>query len=396
MDPGTVHFITNPVRLEMLRGADRGLRETGISLLSWYQGQWIPAGSAPPTVDDPALYLFSEWTAKLTGFPIDRAIDAFFWAAILLAVGLGAWGFTRLFKTWPARLVGYAGCALMAREAYKIADVQCACVFPILALIPLLLSLPEWKERQGPRWLVGAVLVGLVCGYTNLTRMQAGTGVFLFAGTLLLFLKSMPIRWKALLGMALVLGMVLPTVHFRILEKKRDAFLVQNVPGYEVREVRHPVWHPMYIALGYIPNKYVAPYDDSTGFAAVKAVDPDAPLLSPRYEAVMKGLVLKMVTEHPGFALWQLWLKWWVIVGLVLRFGNIGLVLAFWVKPSWRLALPFLPAMALYAIPGLIVSPVRHYVLGVYLTAAVFGVWMTGLAIDRWRARPRLAEIIRP
>ena len=57
----------------------------------------------------------------------------------------------------------------------------------------------------------------------------------------------------------------------------------------------------------------------------------------------------------------------------------------FYVKPPFRIFFPFVLAAAFYALPGILVMPLEAYVSGLVSMAAIFGIYMICLAVEKYK-----------
>ena len=194
----------------------------------------------------------------------------------------------------------------------------------------------------------------------------------MFISVLLLFLFPGKIQAKALLFAILVLGLAAPRLYFRHLVSRRDAFLVQNVPGYQPGSSRHVWGHFLYSGLAFLSNPYVpGEVTDETGKNKVRSVAPDAPYLSAQYDLVLLRETASIVRQHPVLVLFTIFAKLGILAGVV----------AFWL------------ALMLAAAPEVLYFPLPQYLLGLMSLATIYGVISLDHALVAWtRSRVRPAE----
>jgi hypothetical protein len=63
----------------------------------------------------------------------------------------------------------------------------------------------------------------------------------------------------------------------------------------------HPFWHPMYLGLGVLPNKWGIQWSDYLASQRVTQANPTASYLSPEYERTLRGFYFDIVEEDPSY-----------------------------------------------------------------------------------------------
>ena len=71
-----------------------------------------------------------------------------------------------------------------------------------------------------------------------------------------------------------------------------------------------------------------------------------------------------------------------VVLGHALLFGNIGWLIFLHRRPVWAIDLAFLAAIAVNSLFGILVVPVRPYLLGLIAYSALFGAISFVLAFE--------------
>jgi len=120
-------------------------------------------------------------------------------------------------------------------------------------------------------------------------------------------------KQKSQFIISLILGLSVSVLFFNHLKSERDHFLSMKTSVYNHGNIasQHPFWHSVYIALGYYPDNPfgVTAYSDTVGDRDARAVNPTASYLSPEYNAILRDLYFKKITEHPLFYVKQIMRK---------------------------------------------------------------------------------------
>jgi hypothetical protein len=248
--------------------------------------------------DDGGIYLYLPLVGQLFG-ETDPAVLfkwLFTWLmALVVLVYPLVWGtlfrstIVGLLAPWPV-IFGF--------DFLQNTDVDWIAGWASLLGLPLVLlavDRDQWDRRTTGLLLV-AVAVG---GFATSVRSQAGVPL-LIAAAIVVLLRSR--RWR---NRALTIGLLTGTY-----------FLVSILPLLAALEYRdhntgvefsagaqtaHPLWHPMYLGLGYLPNSYGIEWNDTVALKAVQRKRPGTTYLSREYEQTLRGLYFDIVRDHPGF-----------------------------------------------------------------------------------------------
>ncbi|HYW07635.1 MAG TPA: hypothetical protein VE913_11805, partial [Longimicrobium sp.] len=229
-----------------------------------------------------------------------------------------------------------------------------------------------YRDGRPRALLIALFLAGMLAGVADETRSLIGAPVLVFILLTLALDGARSARMRALCACVLVLGTAVPRVYASHLVHQRDAFL-ETVPNRGVPAARgNAMWHPLYLGLGYLPNRHGISYADESAIAMVKSVDPGAAYLSPRYTSILRDEVMRIAREDPWLVVRTLVVKAARILLFLVLFANVGLLLAFTRRPSWKTELPFAAAVALAVVPGMVGLPVLHYIVGGLAFAVVY------------------------
>lgn len=365
-----------PHRLENLQAAIDGFKASGTLLVTLTASGF----GAADLGDDPGLYLLAAPLGAWLGLDAHATATVFLLGLIMTAFAIGSLGLWRAFATRPGRAVGTTGFALLACLSYVIGDVYVVSAAVLMALTPWL-----WvatRKRSVRSLLVSAPVAGLTAGAANLIRGQAGTVALVVIATALGLARWASVRSRLLALSLLIVAALVAPVGLSIVHHERDAFLARADHVRPAAAAGHPIWHSIYIGLGYVANDHGIIYLDDVGFDLVKTRDPDALSGSPESEAILRSEVFRLVAEDPGFIARGVGAKLVAILGYFVVFTNLGLAALFVVRPPLGELPPLCVGLAFAALPGILVIPLLDYLLGFIALCVLLGV----LSIDTWSA----------
>lgn len=370
-----------PYRHLELRYALAGYLRSKIPLVAFDGAKYFKAGYG----DDPGMYYFVPRLAAFLNLPLERALDLFFGAILMVSFVVGAIGLVLVVHRWPLKLWALFGLCLLLWFSFRKGDIYTALSVPVVAVVPWLLYL---RKKHSASLVLAAFLfgAGLLAGFANQVRGQAATGLMIFALILVAFELNRGWAPKVALLAALAAGFLVATVYFDSLLTRRDAFLASSQPGYTQTVDRHSVWHTLYIGLGYLKdNPYVPGYLDGAAVQAVYSISPSTIPLSPEYERILRGEIFRIAREHPMFIAATLIAKSRVLLFLLLCWANFGLLAAAFYPKGWALESAFWAALGFNALFGLIAIPQIQYLLGFMAFAMIYGIASLEWAFERKR-----------
>jgi hypothetical protein len=231
---------------------------------------------------------------------------------------------------------------------------------------PLLLLL----LRRRPRFLTGALTaVALIAGVATTIRSDAGLPVVIAAVAVAVLAGG---RWwlRTATIVAVVAAYLVPAyLLLPAIRDHRDGRIGVNLSAGV--PTSHPLWHSLYIGLGYTSNRYGIHYLDGYAAAAAQEADPGVHYLSPAYARALRKQVDALVSSAPGFVAKAEVQK----VDVELAHVGLYLLLLALLLPAalaaagparlrlWELAL-FVPAVAIGALPAIVAVPFRDYESG--------------------------------
>jgi len=371
-------FYVMSSRMGQLQIALAGWNLTGLPLVGKAPTYWAAAGFT----DDVGLYYFVPLLSRLLNWPLEKSLDLFLGGATLLGVLGAGWFLALAFRTVRARAVTALGLTLLVAQALRVSDLYVLLLFTLAPAAAFIVWAEKTKPRLGWAWMA-ALPLGILYGYANRVRSQSGMAALLLLGSWLALTDRFPRRAKYAAVALVLAGMAVPRAHFGSMEKARDAFLESHIPGFEAKKIQHPIWHNIYIGLGYLPNPYGLSYSDTVAANRVKAVAPEVAYCSAEYEKVLKRETILFARQHPGFVAETLAAKMARVLWLVFLYANLGLLYLPFVRPPPRLWMPFIPAALFTALPGILVMPEKTYLFGLLSLSVVFGLAMIGYRLEK-------------
>ena len=355
-----------PSRASELARAIAGFAATHVPLVAVDQGQLRAVGGS----DDAGLFLLGSVAARHFGVGPDGAAAIVLGTLLLVALVAGLLALPRLVTTSVGRVIGSVALVGSALVAWGVGDVYIASAAAVLGVVPYAATLHTRRSAVAVPTLLAA---GVLLGIANVLRSQASLPVFVLLAVVIL--TRLP--WSRLARVAalaaLVVGSVIPALGYRAVQARRDAWLAERVPGYTAPLGAHPFWHTAYIGFGFLGNDLGIAYRDEVAVARVRALDPAAAYVSPRYEAALRGEVFRLVREQPGFVLRTEAAKAGVLALLLGLFMNVGLLALARCPGRLREHLSYWAALVAASLPGFIALPSLPYLLAFTSLAAIYG-----------------------
>jgi hypothetical protein len=355
----------------------------GPALLGYRPGTHVPY--AIGYSDDQGIYVIvpvlSHWLGASDPIAMLRWLWIVAWALALL-FSAAVW--RSLFRSsWAALLAPPT--LFICILSFGFGDIYWIAAWVVVTCVPLLVLL----ARTRPRHLWAAlVLVALVAGACTAIRSNAGLPVAIAAAAVAVMAGR---RWpsRVTVTMVVVVVYLAPTwIVLPAIREHRDQRTGVNLSAQE--PTSHPLWHSLYIGLGYTSNRYGIHYLDGYAAAAVQEADPGVRYLSPAYASGLHRQVNALIRRDPGFvakvevekAVVELSHAGRYILLLVLM-----LPAALTVRGPARLrrrelAL-FLPALAIGALPAIVAIPLRDYELTMLAPLGALGLLAIGSAAAR-------------
>lgn len=359
-----------PYRARTLQALMAGYERTGVPLVA-HDGvrPWVPHLEGAP-----GSYYFIPLLTRWTGVPLEQGIVLFYGALIAVSYVLGLAGAFLLFRSPLSRAVAAVALTALALVTWWIGDIYVAYASVAMAVVPLFLFLLR-RGRFGVAALALMLAAGAAMGVANGIRIHAGTGVFVLVAVMTATCARFTLAARGALLLAAALGLLASRTFYETVLERRDAYVQSVVPGYQGgADERTPVWHSMYIGLGYVPNPYGIRYADEVAMERVQEVAPGTPYLSDEYSRVIRGEVLRLVRDDPAFVAAGLLRKTGKVLLWLAVFMNVGVIAALARRKHWTVDLSFGAAIAFAALPGVLVVPALPYLLGALTLATLYAV----------------------
>lgn len=240
-------------------------------------------------------------------------------------------------------------------------------------------------SKAGRMWL-NFMGVGFGLGFLSLFRRNVfmeGMVILLLSLAIFLILrlwhtppkKASVIKIFSGLAVFLVLGAYIPdvSVHalWRIRDLRREIKIIDRNPG-------HPLWHVLYLSLGYVKNEKNIRWSDGRGFEHARRIEPNIQYATNDYEKLMRSLYIKEVVRRPSLLAKNVIAKFNEIVSyyrhipLILSFVLLVLILA---VPKYRL-IAFMSAsgICIWSLTPLLTHPAKEYCLSLYMGMVTWAV----------------------
>jgi hypothetical protein len=376
-------WLIQPSRASGLRASLTVLDHGGPALLGYTSGTHVPY--AIGYGDDQGIYVIvpvlSHWLGQSDPIAVLRWLWIAAWASTLL---FSAAVFRALFRSRWAGLLA-PPTLLVCILSFGFGDIYWVAAWVVVTFMPLLILIARRRPRRP--WLA-LVPIALVAGVVTAIRSDAGLPVALAAAAVAAMAggRRSP---RVIAIAAIALAYIAPTsIALPAIRAHRDHRI-----GVDLRAntpTSHPLWHSLYIGLGYTSNRYGIHYADGYAVAAAQEADPGVRYLSPAYSSALHKQVDALIEHDPGFvakaeaqkavvelshaARYILLLALLLPAALVAR-GSARL------RPS-ELAL-FLPALAIGTLPAIVAIPIRDYELSLLAPLGALGLLAIGSATAR-------------
>ena len=317
--------------------------------------------------DDLGIYYYLPLVKNVFGFKTILSTYHFFFIGItFLSFLICVIGLKYLLKSKIAFYIASIYSFLFHFFLLFILDVYVINVLSI-SLIPLFLYLYQ-NKKNSKLYFIFLFIVGCVIGFSNLFRAQSGLPLLFF--TLLYFIinwKSAGIKTIILSFLILFCGMFVEKIHFNELKQDRTEFLAKHPNKYQIKtNDQHVFWHPLYLGLGFLDNKYGIKWKDNYGYNSVNKVNKKINVsfrsCGSEYEKEVKKMYLSLLQKDPLFLLKSYVYKFIYCLFIVIIAINFLLVRI--KKSIFSIKnIPFAIVLLFTVLPGVIVWPIPMYIL---------------------------------
>jgi hypothetical protein len=370
-----------PTRYLHLLSSFAGYQQTGMSLIKYEHNQLFPTTNA----DDLGIYIIIPKLAHFFNLSLETAIDFFFFSILILPALISIFGFFKLYSSATKRMIALIGITILMFFAYYVGDVYLAYYAGAVIVVPWMLYFI--KKRRFSLWQAFSFLFfGIAIGLLHYIRAYSGVASLLFIGTLTLFNFSLQLRQKSFLLINLLIGLSIPTVYFSRIYDQSKKYAEKNFPQNQIGLKNHVLWHNIYIGFGFLnvknPDPAYLKYGDQFSVQKVRSIKPEVTNNSEEYERILKNEVLRLIKEHPVFALYTLFAKIGVLLLYLLIFCNFGLIATLLYPKPWQQELAFWLAIAFNSIFPLLTIPISEYALGFASFAMLYGIVSINYALN--------------
>ena len=352
-EPPTL-FGLMPSRYVQMVEAARGYHCTGSVLVAFDGHNYMQTGSS----DDPGIMELIPTVSRFLRASIPSAYDLVIFVVISSGILIGYAGFWRLYPERFLRLIGVAVFLCIGIEEARMADTYVFQVAPLIAGIPWLVYFG--LSQKNSALALSAALLAFCCSWCSMVR--AGTLVICMTFLWTMFAARYRVQKPFFPFLFIILACVPSFILQRSLIARRDNILAKA--GERATTVNsHPIWHSVYIGLGFIPNSEVSEYRDSVAAERVRSIDPTVSYTSAKYEAILRKEVLSIVKRRPMLVIENLAAKTGIVILLASIFLYPARRLIFAEKHALWLDAAFLLTMGASAMNGILVVPRSTYLL---------------------------------
>lgn len=298
-------------RQKLLDDSLSGLTNAGLPLVDYSSSGFAVSGFS----DDIGIYYWVPQFAHWFHLNVYQAYDALNASLLIVSFFLSLLGFVLLFNQPILRLLGGVTTLFLYGNwlpaIFQNAPLELnydVNLLSVLSFVPLTLYFTKKTNHYYP-FVIFLFCAGIIMGYFHYIRSLSPLSTLI---VILVMVSLSPILKKGKklgLILSLMLGFSLPVQHFHHLLTDSEQFVSDPKNGSNVSSSghHHPLWHSVYIGLGYYQNPFgVDSYSDAVADSAAKQINPKVEYMSPEYGAILKQLYFKKITEHPFFYVGQM------------------------------------------------------------------------------------------
>jgi hypothetical protein len=357
------HFKLMTSRYVEIVQAARGYKCTGTTTVAFNGHNYFQAGKS----DDPGIAQLVPTIAFRTGMSLANAFDLTAFSVVSIGVLIGYGAFWHLYPDRRLRWVGACVFLCLGLAEAKVADVYIFQISPLIAGIPWVLA--SALNRKSLALTLNAVLLAFCCSWCSLVR--SGTTLICLVFIFTLFIGRRRVHQTFLPLVLIALACVPSMVFERHLITRRDTTLAGL--GETATAVNsHPIWHSVYIGLGFIPNSQVPEYSDAVAIDKVRSIDPTVPYTSAKYELILRREVFNLAKQKPLLLIENLAAKTGVVtlLAVILLFPARRALFA--EKGLLWLDAAFVLAIGLSAMSAILVIPRPPYLLTFFCLTSLY------------------------
>ena len=340
------------------------LNHGGPALLGYRPGTHVPyaIGYAQDQGSYVIVPVLSHWLGQANPLTVLRWLWLAAWFSSVL---FSAVIFQSIFRsTWAALLAPPALLASIASFGYS--DLYWVGAWVVVTCVPLLILLLRSRPRHA--WFA-LVAIAFTAGVVTTIRADSGIPVAVAAVAVAVMIGG---RWplRAVTVVLVTAAYLAPaSVMLPAIREHRNDRIGVNLSASE--PTSHPLWHSLYIGLGYTSNRYNIHYLDSYGAAAARELNPKAAFLTPAYFGTLHRQTDALIAHDTAFvakaesqkAVVELshTARQMLLLALLLP---AALAAAGPARLRWSELALLLPALVIGAMPAIVAVPSREYELG--------------------------------
>ena len=355
-----------------------GYNRTGMPLVAVESGKLAAAAPA----DDIGIFYFIPEIVRHLNVSLDQAITIFFVGIIAFSFLVGLIGCMLWLKKPVMKAFGIIGLGLVLFITVIDAGIYAVSACTVVFAVPLFMYFIE-REKFGTVFYSFLAFTGLAMGFAHIIRAHSGTSVVILIFVVIWLSRTIPLRVKAMSSAAMIVCMILPAIFFNTLIAERDAYLSDAIPGYVHAPTTHTFWHQAYISMGYIDNEYGIEYSDWSAHSRALEIDPGMEYRSEHYSQILKGEVLRIAKENPGFIASLLLAKILKMLLMLVICANIGLVAMVLRPKPLNIELGFWLAIGFGSLFGILTIPYSAYILSFIAMCMMYAVAGVDFALDK-------------
>lgn len=389
-------FYHKNYRYDESASAAATLKDSGVPLIGLDESGYHAVGLS----DDNGYYYIISKLVNAFDISVLSANQTFHGILFFIGIIVALTCFMVMFKNWIIRALSIPGFCILAYLSQKHMSIYTCSFSALAATIPLFL-LYSRRSYSKPRLIASLLWSGIFLGYCNFIRSGAGTAALIFIVLWLVLYQKFNLKQKALYLSALLFPLSISFFHSNTLKSQRDAFLSQHISkeyyyhpvhGFHPQEEMFltdpnpsfPFWHLMYIGLeGYSTPHHNKP-SDLLSINTVLKEDPKIRYLSKEYEQTLKKEYFNFVKSDFSSTI-KIYVKKFIKIAIFcFLYSNIGLLLVFYVRPSWRLLIPFVVTSLFSLLTPLLIHPDERYALSLISLSLLFGIYFTCLGVEKY------------
>ena len=379
------HFRVMSSRYVEIVQAARGSNCTHSAAVAFNGHNYLQAGMS----DDPGIAELIPMIATWTETSLAGAFDFTELSVICLGILIGYAAFWRLFPDRQARWLGIVIFLCLGLVEARVADVYIYQASPLIAGIPWVLHFA--LSRRLFALDLSAAMLAFCCSWCSLVRIGTTTICMAFLVTLFIcYHPSAKTFWRLLLVCLACVPAL--TLEHNLINHRNEILAGYGDNAGSVDT--HPVWHSIYVGLGFVPNSEVSKFSDSVAMDKARSLDPTVAYTSARYESILRSEVLRIAKEKPSVLVENLAAK-------AVTVGVLAMVLLF---PSRRslfraghvlwLDAAFAAAIVVSSMNAVLVAPKPAYLLTFFCLTLLYSS-IVFCSSRTARSRSRLSSIQR-